>query len=158
MHKQSLPSIEKFAAFLDGNLSQSEMEQFSQFIEHDAVLQQLLDASTEIDDAIADFADYDLQLPQEIASTDFELPNVENIDNLSLGGDSFSDKTHLYQQKGINAKENYLQGESDSSLVDEMFDEMENNVTSNEELLESEMNMDLDLDDDLDNDLLDIDL
>ncbi len=76
MFKQSLPSIEQFAAFLDGNLSQSEMQQFSQMAEHDGVLHQLLDASSAVDNTLAGFSDSDLQLPPEIAGSDFELPTI----------------------------------------------------------------------------------
>ena len=107
MFKQSLPSIEQFAAFLDGNLSQSEMQQFSQMAEHDGVLHQLLDASSAVDDTIAGFTDADLQLPNEIIGSDFDLPEVDNVDFLFLAGDSFSDNNHLYQQEGTNADENY---------------------------------------------------
>lgn len=76
MLKHSLPSIEKFAAFLDGNLTPSEMQQFSNLAERDGALHQLLDASTTIDNTIAGFTDSDLQLPQEIIGSDFELPTI----------------------------------------------------------------------------------
>ncbi len=76
MHKHSLPSIEQFAAFLDGNLSQSEMLQFSQQAEHDSVLHQLLDANSAVDNTLAGFTDSDLQLPPEIDGSDFELPTI----------------------------------------------------------------------------------
>lgn len=76
MFKHSLPSIEQFAAFLDGNLSQSEMQQFSQLAEQDSVLHQLLDASDVVDDTIAGFTDADLELPNEIIGSDFELPTI----------------------------------------------------------------------------------
>lgn len=109
MFKQSLPSIEQFAAFLDGNLSQSEMQHFSQLAENDGALHQLLDANADVDDTIAAFTDVDLQLPPELTGTDFELPDVENVDYLSMTGDSFSDNDHLYQQEDINVKENYQQ-------------------------------------------------
>lgn len=76
MFKHSLPSIEQFAAYLDGNLSQSEMQQFSQLAEHDGALHQLLDASSVVDNTLAGFSDADLQLPPEIAGSDFELPTI----------------------------------------------------------------------------------
>ena len=76
MFKHSLPSIEQFAAFLDGNLSQSEMQQFSQMVEHDDALHQLLDASSVVDNTMAGFTDSDLQLPPEIVGSDFELPTI----------------------------------------------------------------------------------
>lgn len=76
MFKHSLPSIEQFAAFLDGNLSQSEMQQFSYLAEHDSTLQQLLNASTVIEDTQNSFTDSDLQLPSEISGFDFALPQI----------------------------------------------------------------------------------
>ena len=76
MLKHSFPSIEQFAAFLDGNLSQSEMQQFSQFAEHDSVLRKLLDASVVVDNTLAGFTDADSKLPPEIESDDFDLPVI----------------------------------------------------------------------------------
>ena len=76
MFKHSLPSIEQFAAYLDGNLSQSEMQQFSQLAEHDSALHQLLEASSVVDNTLAGFTDSDLQLPPEIVGSDFELPSI----------------------------------------------------------------------------------
>lgn len=102
MLKHSLPSIEQFAAYLDGNLSQSEMQQFSNLAEHDGVLHQLLDASTLVDDTISHFTDTDLQLPPEIAAQYFELPNIESIEEFSLEDDSFTENAHLYQQESNN--------------------------------------------------------
>ncbi len=76
MFKHSLPSIEQFAAYLDGNLSQSEMQQISQLAEHDGALHQLLDASSVVDNTIAGFTDTDLELPPEIAGSSFEIPSI----------------------------------------------------------------------------------
>ena len=76
MLKQDFPSIEKFAAYLDGNLPWSEMHQFSQMAEHDNALHQLLDASTVADKTLSGFTDSNLQLPPEIAGPDFELPTI----------------------------------------------------------------------------------
>lgn len=156
MLKHSLPSIEKFAAFLDGNLTPSEMHQFSQQVEHDSVLNQLLDASDVVDDTIAGFTDADLQLPLEISGSDFEIPDVDNVpdnvDFLSLAGDSFSDNDHLYQQEDMN-KESY------SSLVDEIFDDLDNNMTNDGEIIETDVDIDTDIsDDDIDTDLFDLDM
>lgn len=80
MFKHSLPSIEKFAAFLDGNLSQSEMQQFSQMLEHNNALHQLSDASTLVDNTLAGYSDSDLQLPPEIVGSDFALPTIPTED------------------------------------------------------------------------------
>lgn len=76
MFKHSLPSIEQFAAFLDGNLSQSEMQQFSHLAEHDSMLHQLLDANAMVDNTLASFTDSDLQLPSEVYGSDFTIPQI----------------------------------------------------------------------------------
>lgn len=76
MLNHTLPSIEEFAAFLDGNLSQSEMHQFSQFAEQDETLHQLLDANSVVDDTLNGFTDAELQLPSDLVGVDFELPTI----------------------------------------------------------------------------------
>lgn len=76
MFEHSLPSIELFAAYLDGNLSQSDMQQFSQLAECDSALHQLIDASSVVDNTLVGFSESDLQLPPEIAVSDFELPTI----------------------------------------------------------------------------------
>lgn len=161
MFKHSLPSIEQFAAYLDGNLPQGEMQQFSQLAGHDSVLNQLLDASDMVDDAIAGFADVDLQLPLEISGSDFEIPDVDNVpdnvDFLFLSGDSFSDIDNLYQQEGMNADRQHR--ESHSSLVDEIFDDLDSNMTDDGDTIETNVDIDTDIsDDDIDTDLSDLDI
>ncbi len=116
MHKHSLPSIEQFAAYLDNNLSQSDMQQFSQLAEHDGALHQLLDASDAVDDTIAGFTDTDLQLPPEISNQDFELPEIGKSDNSMTVDDRFAEIDNLYQQEGIQGEE---------QLLDDVFDEMD---------------------------------
>ena len=76
MLKHSLPSVEQFAAYLDDNMSQSDMIHFSQMAEQDNVLHKLLDASSEVDNTLADFMESDLRLPSEIMGLDFELPEI----------------------------------------------------------------------------------
>lgn len=76
MFNHTIPSIEEFAAFLDGNLSQSEMRQFSQFAEQDETLHQLLDANSVVDESLNGFTDAELQLPSDLVGVDFELPTI----------------------------------------------------------------------------------
>lgn len=76
MFNHTIPSIEEFAAFLDGNLSQSEMQQFSRFAEQDEILHQLLDANSVVDESLNGFTDAELQLPSDLVGVDFELPTI----------------------------------------------------------------------------------
>lgn len=128
------------AAFLDGNLSASEMQHVSKIIEDDTLLQKFVEASDFIDDDIA-IEDYSV-LPEELASMDFDLPNPENFSGY---GDIFEENCSLYHQ-----------GESQFSLADKIFDELDNDTTDDGDM--SELDLDLEIDDnDMDNDLLDID-
>lgn len=76
MLNNTLPSIEEFAAFLDGNLTKTEMLQFSQFATHDGVLSQLLNANAVVDEALNGLTDANLQLPPDLMDLDFELPTI----------------------------------------------------------------------------------
>lgn len=94
MFNHTIPSIEEFAAFLDGNLSQNEMHQFSQFAEQDETLHQLLDANSVVDDTLNGFTDAELQLPSDLVGVDFELPTIpsEEVSTLvSLSPESVDD-------------------------------------------------------------------
>lgn len=83
LNHTSLPSIEAFAAFLDSNLSQHDMQQFSQLAAHDGALHQLLDANSLVDDTINGLTDADLQLPSDLMSADFELPAIPSSEEAS---------------------------------------------------------------------------
>lgn len=73
-------SVEKFAAFLEGNLPQEDMDAITQLAEHDNPLHQLLNASSIIDNTIACYSEADLQLPPEITGSSFEIPYIANDD------------------------------------------------------------------------------
>lgn len=69
-------SIEKFAAFLDENLPQDEMQNISSTIEHDEDLKAILDTSYMIDTTLENDISDDVQIPDDIANLDFDLPNL----------------------------------------------------------------------------------
>lgn len=95
MDKHEFPSIEQFAAFLDGNLSQNEMQQFSNLVDQNDMLHQLTNASHIVDDTIEGFTESDLQLPEEITDSDFELPEIKSIDEFALVNGSLPDNDHF---------------------------------------------------------------
>lgn len=83
MLNHTLPSIEAFAAFLDGNLSQNDMQQFSLLAAHNGALHQLLDANSLVDDTLNGLTDTDWQLPSDLMSADFELPTIPSSEEAS---------------------------------------------------------------------------
>ena len=65
-------SIEKYAAYLDGNLPEEEMQQMKDFIDNDADMQAVLEADSNIGD------DFDLDLLEnEPVSFEMDLPSIE---------------------------------------------------------------------------------
>ena len=72
-------SIEKFAAFLDGNLLPEEMEQISSEVNNDEMMRDILSASKQVDETIDSYTPEDLVLPDELTLSNFEFPSlVEN--------------------------------------------------------------------------------
>lgn len=92
MDKWMLPSVEQFAAFLDGNLSQDEMQQISRLAERNESLHQLLDASDMIESTVSGYTESDLQLPPELVGLDFEIPALSGecaFQDVELSPDMF---------------------------------------------------------------------
>lgn len=87
-------SIERMAAYLDGNLSAGEMLNVTDIIEQNVHLREMMDFIGVIDEDIAidDFS----SLPPELSSMDFDLPNLENF---LADSDIFFSDDHLYHQE-----------------------------------------------------------
>ncbi len=77
-------SVEKFAAYLDGNLPEAEMQSVSSLINKNVDLAEIIDTCDFIDEAIEYNSFLGQELPEEIRSLDFEIPNLEDIDNFEF--------------------------------------------------------------------------
>lgn len=69
-------SIEEFAAYLDGNLSDDEMQRVSSVIENDEEMQGVMDGMEQTELTLAEYEQEDMQVPEEIKKDFFSLPNV----------------------------------------------------------------------------------
>jgi len=133
MDKMLQPSIsvEKFAAYLDGNLLPEEMANISSAIEQSELLQDIMDASDLADETLANYSEYELALPQELSSLDFEIPsdylthhsdNDNAIEfftgNIHLKDVEFTDpKVDTHTPGYSNPTENGVDGESSISNI-----------------------------------------
>lgn len=81
-------SIEEFAAYMDGNLTDDEMQRVSTVIEHDYTMQAVLDSMEQSELTLADYGQEDMQLPKEIADDEFEVPETDN--HFAGGGGFFN--------------------------------------------------------------------
>lgn len=85
MHKDFVPpvSIEEFAAYLDGNLTEDGMNEVASAIQSDCFLQNVMSSCHIVDETVSAYEPLQLTVPEEISSTDFEIPQVD-IDNTLL--------------------------------------------------------------------------
>lgn len=70
--------IEKFAAFLDGNLLPDEIQQISSLVAKNDMMRDIYNASNEADETLANYNADDLTLPDAIVSDAFHLPSIDN--------------------------------------------------------------------------------
>ena len=69
-------SIEEFAAYMDGNLSEDEMQRISSVIENDETMQDVMDSMEKSELTLSEYTPDDLQLPEEITGGGFEMPEI----------------------------------------------------------------------------------
>lgn len=69
-------SLEKLAAYLDGNLSSEEMRMVSEEIQYNSVLNEQVAMGDEIDAMEAAFEADGVELPEELLADDFEIPDA----------------------------------------------------------------------------------
>ena len=79
-------SIEEFAAYMDGNLSDDEMQRVSSVIEHDDKMQDVMNSMEQSELTLSKYTPDDLHLPEEIVDGELDLPD---IDNHHVGGGGF---------------------------------------------------------------------
>lgn len=87
MHKDFVPpvSIEEFAAYLDGNLTEDGMNEVASAIQSDGFLQNVMSSCHTVDETVSAYEPLQLTVPEEISSTDFEIPQVDVDDYLNIG-------------------------------------------------------------------------
>lgn len=70
-------SIEEFAAYMDGNLSEDEMQRVGSVIENDETMQGVMDSMEQSELTLAEYEQEDMQLPEEIIGDMFPIPNIK---------------------------------------------------------------------------------
>ena len=89
MHKDFEPpiSIEEFAAYLDGNLSDDEMQRVTSVIENDEAMQDIAVNNLSIEDALSHCESSEFTLPDELTSLDFEIPQFDDSNSMNFDND-----------------------------------------------------------------------
>lgn len=78
-------SIEEFAAYLDGNLTEDGMNEVASAINSEDNLHAIMSSCQTVDDTLANYEPLQLTVPDEISTMDFEIPNVNDGDDLNIG-------------------------------------------------------------------------
>lgn len=84
MHKDFVPpvSIEEFAAYLDGNLTEDGMNEVASAIHNDDSMQDILSTGHMVDETLSTYEDWNQIVPEDISIDNYEIPNIE--ENLYL--------------------------------------------------------------------------
>ena len=70
-------SIEEFAAYLDGNLSDDEMQRVSSVIDNDEMMQGVMDSMEQSELTLAEYGQEDMQLSEEMCREMFHMPIIK---------------------------------------------------------------------------------
>lgn len=72
-------TMEQFAAFLDGNLTEEDMQSVSAAIDGDERLTSVLHSAMDCDDTLESYTSEDMQLPEALLDPDFDLPVITTV-------------------------------------------------------------------------------
>lgn len=99
MYKAFKPSVsvEDFAAYLDGNLTQEGMDRIKSIVNSDEVMRSIDMSNRSIDEALSNNEFMGIELPDELSSLDFDIPDIEIV----VPGDMFFDNDALYHQNNF---------------------------------------------------------
>ncbi len=86
-------SIEEFASYLDGNLTEDDMTRISSIIDSNSDMHSIAENVQLVDDTFASYSPLELTLPDDISSIDFNIPQIDNIDVLPAGFEEYHSAT-----------------------------------------------------------------
>ncbi len=123
-------SVEKFAAFLDGNLSPEESMAIESMISNDKGMQAINEANDVIDMTLASYTSDDMALPIDLSTMSFDIPSIDDtthsgarkdfsdMDLFSDSSDRFDDD---YESIAIELNNHNSQTKELSNMVSEHF-------------------------------------
>lgn len=102
-------SVERLSAYLDGNLSTNEMQELSTIIKNDSEWVDMMNMIDSVDDGISAYNES--ILPDELLSNDFELPQLESIQNIGSMNEEYDSLTNhsVFGEEGENGSSPFIQ-------------------------------------------------
>lgn len=130
-------SIEEFAAYLDGNLSEEDTERINSIIEQNDTMQDVIDCIEMSDNALEEQSVYGTEIPDDILNSDFEIPDVglsiplndDYTDDISNSDDTSMGMAALYENNFDDYNEiNELLNETEDGFNDDITDSLDYQV------------------------------
>jgi len=140
-------SIEKFAAYLDGNLSIEDTQDMAKLIMNDSSLLDILNVNTNVDNQIHQMTEDGIELPNDIITSDLEFPQIDDVAGMLSYDDSATIIANEENSLGINDGCDDLNNE-DSLFYQDSVNFNENNnfevfpSNDNDSISESGSNLD----------------
>ena len=103
MSKRIPISIEKFAAYLDNNLPPEEMAQIDNAISANETLQEMIRMNDDID---IYSIENDIEIPEDILTGKFEIPDVDHYMTDALR-QTFDSLDEIFYHDGDNSMDNF---------------------------------------------------
>lgn len=102
-------SVERLSAYLDGNLSIGEMRELTASIGSDSEWGEMISMIDLVDDGISMYDES--MLPDELLHTDFELPQLESIQNISSMNEEYDSLANhsIFGEEGENGNSPFIQ-------------------------------------------------
>ena len=127
-------SIEEFAAYIDGNLSDDEMQRIGSVIENDESMQGVMDSMEQSELTLAEYGQEDMQLPEVLEEMDFFIPETDPINALAV--DDYYD-TNSFERPPIEGQH----------FIEETHSDIDHNeINHDEEIFDADSNNGVDYD------------
>ncbi len=127
-------SIEEFAAYLDGNLSEEDMERVNSIIEQNDTMQDVMNCIGLSDNALEEQISYGTEIPDDILNSEFEIPDVglsihlnNDYTDVMLNFDDTSRGIVALYENNYN-DDNELLNETEDGFNDDIIDSLDYQV------------------------------
>ena len=126
------PELENtMAAWLDGMLSQEESDAFMRQCANDPMMQDILDANDDVEDAFESMIEMGYELPVELDG-DFEIPQVDGLEYSS----DYADSSDYHEIEPYDEPSNAESTDTDTDTDDDIY--AENHMSDSDDELSSD--------------------
>lgn len=127
-------SVEEFAAYLDGNLSEEDTERVYSIIEQNDTMRDVMNCIELSDNALEEQSAYGTEIPDDILNSEFEIPDVglsiplnNDYTDVVLNFDDTSMEIAALYENNYN-DDNELLNETEDGFNDDITDSLDHQL------------------------------